>query len=182
MPVDTAQKRASALTFNAPYRMPAVPATGSFDQADRQHTLWNYMGILAVVPAAPVTVHIPTVIPVTTPGRQVGRVLVSWVRVTLDEWQVSVSARSIPEHVRVRAMVPALRGQVQARLIAVSRIEIAWQVHRSKVLARLEGRAVAETTMVSYISKAEVELLMGMAHVQRLLDDEMEIAILLGKV
>lgn len=48
MAVDTAAKRLSMLDFCGAATMPGLPlATGSFDQADRQHLIWLYSGIAA---------------------------------------------------------------------------------------------------------------------------------------
>lgn len=175
MPIDTAQKRASALTFNAVWRMPAVPADGGFEQADRQQILWNYSGILVVVP------HVPTPIPAVIAGRQARRVLVSWVRLILDEWRVSLTVRQSPERSRVRAILPEVGLKATSRLIAVSAVRAEWQSLRIDSRIRLEAKISTRAILSSPIYQAEAKLFIGMTHIQRLLDDEIAITILLGQ-
>lgn len=55
MPIDSAQKRKSAATVFNPWAPPAIVPGGSWTQADRQHSGWNYTGILAASSASTTT-------------------------------------------------------------------------------------------------------------------------------
>lgn len=57
--LDTRSKRASSVNFWQPSIMALVLPDGTLSQGDRQHTAWDYSGILAGAAVAP-TVIIPT--------------------------------------------------------------------------------------------------------------------------
>lgn len=52
--LDTRSKRASSVNFLKPYALALVLPDGAIGQGDRQHTIWDYAGILAS-PAAFIT-------------------------------------------------------------------------------------------------------------------------------
>jgi hypothetical protein len=60
MAIDTAAKRLSSLDFEEVWAEGLPLPDGTISQADRQHSLWSYSGILAVaaaVPTAVITLH-----------------------------------------------------------------------------------------------------------------------------
>ena len=57
--LDTRSKRASSVNFWKPYILALVLPDGAISQGDRQHSVWDYSGILATGAIAP-TVIIPT--------------------------------------------------------------------------------------------------------------------------
>lgn len=46
MALDSRSKRASSVGFLKPYSLDLVLPDGALDQGDRQHTVWDYSGIL----------------------------------------------------------------------------------------------------------------------------------------
>ena len=52
MAIDTRNKRSSAINPQSPWRGQWPAPDSTIDQADRQHTLWSYAGILAGAPVA----------------------------------------------------------------------------------------------------------------------------------
>ena len=51
--LDTRSKRASSVGFWKPYALALPLPDGSIGQGDRQHSAWDYSGILAAVVAPP---------------------------------------------------------------------------------------------------------------------------------
>jgi hypothetical protein len=60
--MDTRSKRASSVGLWKPYVMALVLPDGAISQGDRQHSAWDYSGILAAIPIPPTppVVVIPT--------------------------------------------------------------------------------------------------------------------------
>ncbi len=52
---DTRSKRASAVQILQPWQTALVLPDGTISQADMQHIVWTYSGILAVAPVTPTT-------------------------------------------------------------------------------------------------------------------------------
>lgn len=59
MALDTRSRRASSVNLWKPYVIALVLPDGTLSQGDRQHTAWDYSGILAGA-AIPESVTIPT--------------------------------------------------------------------------------------------------------------------------
>lgn len=60
--MNTRSKRASSVGFWKPYVMALPLPDGTISQGDRQHSAWDYSGILAAIPVPPIPpiVVIPT--------------------------------------------------------------------------------------------------------------------------
>lgn len=58
--LDSRTKRASSVNFLKPYALDLVLPNGMIGQADRQHSVWDYSGILAEAPSAAVPIQFMT--------------------------------------------------------------------------------------------------------------------------
>lgn len=183
MAIDTAQKRASAFSFNAVWRLPAVSPDGAFSQADRQHTLWNYTGILVgAAPEAAPEVVTPVAIKVGGYGPAT-HVHFAWARFILPQWTTAATARPIPQRSQATIVLPALaRGLAHSRAIHMSHPAVTSYGLALAVTSRGEMKAMAKGMMPGYSSTATCGLFMSMEHVRRLLEDEREVEVLIGKL